>query len=73
VAVAIVELPGLGVREHLVGLGDLAEAHFRVRLFGHVGMELPCELAERPLDLLLVDVARDAEQLVVVVVARRHR
>ncbi len=72
VAVAIVELAGLAVREHLVGFGDLAEADFGIRLLGDVGMEAAREHAECLLDLLLVGVTRDAEQLVVVMVARRH-
>src|SRR5262249_19326973 len=73
VAVAVVELTRLGVRQYLVSLCDLAEAHLRVGLLGDVGMKLPRELAEGALDLLLVRFARDAEQLVVVVVARCHR
>src|SRR5581483_2044560 len=71
-AVAIVELTCLRVREHLVRLRDLAEAHLRIGRVGDVGVELPREPPERLLDLLLVGVARDAEKLVVVALARRH-
>ena len=71
-AVAVVQLTRLRIREHLVRLGDLAEAHLRIGLLGDVRMELPGQTAERLLDLLLVGAACDAEQLVVVVVARRH-
>src|SRR5262249_14332981 len=72
VAVAVVELTRLGVRQYLVSLRDLAKAHLCVGLLGDVGMKLPSELAEGALDLLLVRFARDAEELVVVVVTRRH-
>ena len=52
VSVAVVELPRLGLREHLVGLGDLAEPLLGVRVVGDVGMQLPRERAERLLDLV---------------------
>src|SRR5439155_26548930 len=71
-AIAVVQLARLRVREHLVRLGDLAEAHLRIGLLGDIRVKLPGQAAERFLDLLLVGLARDAEQLVVVVVARRH-
>ena len=72
VAVAVVELARLGLREHLVRLDDLAEALLRVGRVGDVGVQLARERAERLLDLALVGVARDAEQLVVVALCRCH-
>src|SRR5262249_20228469 len=73
VAVPVVELARLGVGEHLVRLGHLAEALLGVGLLRHVGMELPRQPPERFLDLLLVGIPRDPEQLVVVAFRRRHR
>ena len=72
VAVAIVELASLGIGERLVGLGDLAEAHLGVRHVGDVRMELARELAEGLLDRLLVRVAGNSEELVVIALCRRH-
>ena len=72
-SVAIVELARLGVREDLVGLGDLAEAFLGVGRIGDVRMQLAREAAERPLDLLLARAARDAQQLVVVALGDRGR
>jgi hypothetical protein len=73
VAVAVVELPRLRLRQNLVGLDDLAETLVRVRRLGDVGMKLAGEAAEGALDLALARAARDPEQLVVVAVGRRHR
>ena len=73
VPVAVVERARLGVRQHLVRLGHLAEARLGVGLRRHVGMQLAREPAERLLDRRLVGVARDAEQLVVVAVGGRHQ
>ena len=73
VAEAVVEAAGLVVREHLVRLGHLAEAHVRVRIVGDVRMQLPGEAAERLLDRGLVGVATDAEHLVVVAIGGRHQ
>ena len=50
VAVAVVERAPLGVREHLVRLGHLAEADLRLRLARDVGMQLAREPPERLLD-----------------------
>ncbi len=72
VAIAVVELAGLGIRERLVGLGHLAEAELGIRLTGDVRMELPRELAESLLDRLLVGGLRDAEQVVVVAFGGGH-
>ena len=69
----VVEAAGLVVREHLVGLGHLAEAHVRFRIVGDVRVELPGEAPERLLDGGLVGVTRDAEQLVVVAIGGRHQ
>ena len=54
VAEAVVELTGLGLREHLVGLGSLAEALLGVGVIRDVGMQLAREAAKRLLDLTLV-------------------
>ena len=51
VAVLVVAASPLGVGEHLVRLGDGAEALLRVRVRVHVRMELARELAEGLLDL----------------------
>src|SRR4029077_14982736 len=64
VAVAIVELTRLGVREHLIGLGDLAEANLGISLLRDVGMEATREHPKCLLDLLVGGGARNAEQLV---------
>ncbi len=69
---AVVQLAPLGVREHLVRLGDRTEAQPRVRGVAHIRMELACEPAERTLDLGVARVARHAEQLVVVLLGGRH-
>ena len=50
-AVAVIQRPTLGVGEHLVRLGDLAEPALRVRLARNVGMQLTRERPERLLDL----------------------
>ena len=73
VAVAVVERAALGAREHLVRLGDLAEAELRLGMVGDVGMQLARKAAERLLDRRLVGVARDAEHLVVVAVGGGHQ
>ena len=73
VAVAVVQRARLALREHLVRLDDLLEARLGVGRVGDVGMELARETAERLLDLGVVGAARDAEQLVVVAVGRRHQ
>ena len=73
VAVAVVELARLGLREYLVRLDHFAESLLGVRLVGHVGMELARQPPEGALDLRLARLAPDSEQLVVVAVGRRHR
>ena len=73
VPVAVVELARLRVREHLVRLGDLAEALLGVGCVGDVRVQLAREPAERLLDLGLVRVAADAQHLVVVALRRGHR
>ena len=72
VAVAVVELARLRLRQHLVRLDDLAEPLLGVRRVGDVGVELAGEPPEGPLDLRFARRPRDAEQLVVVAVGRRH-
>ena len=65
VAVAVVDLAALGVREDLVGLGGLLELVLGLRVVRvDVGVQLARELAERLLDRRLVGVAWDAEDLV---------
>jgi len=70
---AVVELPPLGVGQHLVRLGHRPEARTRMRVVAHVGMELAREPPERALDLGVARVPRDPEQLVVVLLRRRHQ
>ena len=70
VPVAVVARAAVVVGEHLVGLGDLAEALLGVRRLGDVRMQLPRQPAEGLLDLAIGCVAADAEQLVVVLL--RH-
>ena len=74
VAVAVVELAGLLLGEHLVGLDDELEALLRLRMVGDVRVELAREGAERLLDLgRRSRCAEIAEELVVVAFGRRHR
>jgi len=72
VAVPVVELAGLGIREHLVRLDDLLEALLGVRRIRDVRMHLPSKAAKGFLDLGLVGVAAHAEDLVVVALGGRH-
>ena len=58
VPVLVVEPAPLGVREHLVRLGDGAEALLRVGVAVHVGVKLARERAERLLDLGVARAAR---------------
>ena len=51
VAVAVVEIARLRLRQHLVGLDHLAEALVGVGRLGHVGMELSRQPSEGVLDL----------------------
>src|SRR5690606_39363043 len=51
-AEAVVALPLLGVREHLVGLSDLLEALSGLRIRVRVGVQLTGEAAVRLLDLV---------------------
>src|SRR6266516_231475 len=69
---AVVELPPLGVGEHLVRLDGVAEPVVGVRLLRHVGMQLAGEAPERALDLVSVRRSRHAEKLVVVALSRCH-
>ena len=73
VPVAVVARAPVVVGEHLVGLGDLAEALLGVRRLGDVGMQLPRQAAEGLLDLAIGCVAAHAEQLVVVLLRHRIR
>jgi hypothetical protein len=73
VSEAVVQLAALGVGEHLVRLRDRAEPRTGVRVVAHVGMELTRETPEGALDLRVARVAGDAEQLVVVLLGRRHQ
>ena len=66
VAEPVVELARLGLREHLVRLGDLPEPLLGVGRVRDVRMELAREPPEGPLDLGLGRRPLDAEDLVVV-------
>ena len=70
VAAPVVEVPLLGVLQHLVRLGDLLEALGGIRLGGHVGVQLHRQPAVGLLDLLGARVARYPEDLVVVTAHR---
>jgi hypothetical protein len=73
VAVLVVDLALVGVREHLVGLGELLEALLGLRVVRvGVRVRLAGEAAEGLLDLGLVGLAADAEDLVVVALHRSH-
>ena len=63
---AVVQLPGLGLREHLVRLDDLLEALVRVGRIGYVRVQLAREPPECTLDVGFAGRAPDAEHLVVV-------
>jgi hypothetical protein len=71
-AEAVVELAGLGLREHFVGLGDLPEALLGVGRVAHVRVQLAREPPERLLDVGIGRRARHTEDLVVVALRRRH-
>jgi hypothetical protein len=59
----------LGIRQHLVRLGDLLEPLLRVRIGVHVRVQFPGQPPVGSLDLVLRRVPADLEQTVVV---RRH-
>ena len=63
VAVAVVEIARLGLREHLVRLDDLTEPLVGIGRLGDVGMELACELSESALYLRLARVPPDSERV----------
>src|SRR6266545_6214438 len=69
---AVVELARLPPRKDLVCLRRLAKPFLRAGFLRHVRMELPSELAEGGLDLLLGSAAGDAEDVVVIASDRRH-
>ena len=72
-AVAVIALPLLGVAEHVVGLGRLLEFQVRVRVADiAIGMILHGQLAVGALDLLVVRVARHAEDFVIVAFGAGH-
>src|SRR3989454_3306437 len=68
----VVALSLLGIAEDLVGLVDLLELLFRVRLFVYVRVVLACELSVGLLDVVGRGVLRNAKRLVVVLVLDRH-
>jgi len=72
VAVAVVELARVGLREHLVRLGRLPELLLGIRVVGDVRVQLAREPPERGLDRAVVSVAWNAENLVVVAPCRCH-
>ena len=52
-AVTVVELARLGLREDFVRLRSLAEPHLCLRVLGDVRVQLTCKAPERLLDLPL--------------------
>ena len=68
----VVGRPAVGIGEHLVGLGRLAEALLRVGRGRDIGMDLARELPEGALDVGVARVAPDPENLVVVPLCRGH-
>jgi hypothetical protein len=70
---AVVRPAPLGIREHFVRLCDGAEPELGVGLLAHVGVELAGESAEGTLDLAVTRVAGDPEEIVVVLLGRRHQ
>jgi hypothetical protein len=66
IAASVVKVTLLRILQHLVRLGDAFEPLSRIRLLGHVGMELHRKLAVGLLDLLRCRIAGDAQDLVVV-------
>ena len=70
---AVVCAAPLGVGQHLVRLGDGPELQLGVRLLAHIGMVLAGESAEGTLDFLVARAAGDPEELVVVLLGRRHQ
>ena len=71
--VPVVGRAPLGIGEHLVRLGRLAEPLLRVGGLGDVRMELARELPEGALDVGVRGTPVDAENLVVVALGRRHQ
>src|SRR6266540_3606013 len=69
---AVIEIPRLGLREHLVGLDDLAKALVGIGGSRDVGVQLTREQAEGPLDLSLARGTLEAEDLVIIAPGRRH-
>src|SRR5436309_4932497 len=69
----VITLALLGVAEDLVGLIDLFEFLFRVRLLVYVRVVLARELSVGLLDVVDRGVLRNAKRLVVVLVLDRHR
>ena len=65
---AVVGATPLRVRQHFVGLGDLPKLGFRLGIVGiRIGMRITGEAAKRLLDVILRGIARDAEEVVVLV------
>ena len=64
VAERVVAPPGVGVRQHVVGLGDLLEARLRAGVLVDVGVGGAGQLPVGALDLVGRRVARHAEHLV---------
>ena len=73
VAEPVVRPAALGIGEHLVRLGNGAETELGVGCLADVGVELSGEPPERPLDVGVTGVPGDAQQLVVVLLGRRHQ
>ena len=69
---AVVGGTALGIGQHLVGLGGLAEALLCIRSPGDVRVQLARELAKSLLDLSVARAPVDAEDLVIVALSRCH-
>jgi len=69
----VIEIPRLGLREHLVGLDNLAKALVGIGRSRDVGVQLTREQAEGPLDLGLARGTLESEDLVVIAPGRGHQ
>src|SRR5205814_493632 len=71
-AVAVIEKPRLAPREHGVGLGEVAEASLRLGRRAPVGMPVPRQRVEGAADRLLVRIAGEPQDLVVIALDGGH-
>ena len=73
VAEAVVQDSRLALRQHVVGLGELAEVSLGVGRVGDVGVPVAREAVERAPDRLVVGVGGDAQHLVIVTLGGGHQ